>query len=121
MAPSNAQVLIGAAAVALAAMITTVVGDSLLRQRRRKAAARKRAKISILGDVFVDIMVLLKDKLPQFGTDTLTDLPITMVAGGSGLNTATHLMGLWKQWDDGARDCSNGPTIDSESSNGFAL
>ncbi|GKY91183.1 hypothetical protein MPSEU_000091000 [Mayamaea pseudoterrestris] len=48
----------------------------------------------IVGDAFVDLVCILKDSLPEPGGDAeLTD-PVNALAGGSGVNTATHLQAL---------------------------
>lgn len=53
------------------------------------------SSVVILGDVFADLFCFLEGGLPtKVGGDSRLAKPITTVAGGSGLNTATHLMGI---------------------------
>jgi len=56
---------------------------------------KTKISVSIIGDAFVDLFCYLGDKgLPESGADVRVDLPVKPVAGGSGLNTATHLASL---------------------------
>jgi sugar/nucleoside kinase (ribokinase family) len=50
----------------------------------------------IVGDAFVDLFCFLNDSssLPEAGGDARLDQPVKAYAGGSGLNTATHLQSL---------------------------
>ena len=51
--------------------------------------------VSIIGDAFADLFCFLGDStLPKPGGDARLTQPIRTVAGGSGLNTATHLSSL---------------------------
>ena len=51
--------------------------------------------VAIIGDAFADLYCFLGDStLPQPGGDARLLKPIRTVAGGSGLNTATHLSSL---------------------------
>ena len=45
----------------------------------------------IVGDAFVDLMCFLEHGLPMAGGDSLLSRPIETMAGGSAVNTATHL------------------------------
>lgn len=66
--------------------------------------------ITIVGDAFADLLCYLdpSDPLPKPGGDARLIEPIRVVAGGSGLNTATHLraivrdFGVWNNSDVGA-------------------
>ena len=52
----------------------------------------RRLSVAIIGDAFADLYCFLGDsKLPKPGRDARLLKPIRTVAGGSGLNTATHL------------------------------
>jgi sugar/nucleoside kinase (ribokinase family) len=58
------------------------------------------SSVIILGDAFADLFCFLDGDLPnETGGDTRLTQPITTVAGGSGLNTATHLKGINKTTD----------------------
>jgi hypothetical protein len=59
-------------------------------QEGDEASGRAKSSVVVLGDVFVDLMVQ-SDALPVWDSDTVTTTPISALAGGSGLNTATHL------------------------------
>jgi sugar/nucleoside kinase (ribokinase family) len=50
----------------------------------------------IVGDAFVDLLCFLdgSNSLPEAGGDSRLDQPVKAYAGGSGLNTATHLKAL---------------------------
>jgi sugar/nucleoside kinase (ribokinase family) len=51
--------------------------------------------VAIIGDVFADLLCFLGDsEVPKPGGDVRLVRPIRTVAGGSGLNTATHLSSL---------------------------
>lgn len=56
----------------------------------------------------MDLFCLLDDGLPPIGGDTRVEHPMTPLAGGSGVNTATHLSALVKDFaaanDDGFMD-----------------
>ena len=55
----------------------------------------RRLSVAIIGDAFADLYCFLGDsKLPKPGGDARLLKPIRAVAGGSGLNTATHLSSL---------------------------
>ena len=63
--------------------------------------------INIIGDAFADIYCYLEADIPKLGGDARLLHPIHTVAGGSGLNTATHLSSLLDQfWRDDAVDDS---------------
>lgn len=55
----------------------------------------RRLSVAIIGDAFADLYCFLGDSsLPKPGGDARLLKPIRTVAGGSGLNTATHLSSL---------------------------
>lgn len=55
----------------------------------------KSSSIVVLGDAFADLVCHLDGPLPKEpGGDTRLESPITTMAGGSGLNTCTHLCSL---------------------------
>ena len=55
----------------------------------------RRLSVAIIGDAFADLYCFLGDcNLPRPGGDARLLKPIRTVAGGSGLNTATHLSSL---------------------------
>ena len=51
------------------------------------------SEVVIIGDAFVDIFCFCT-KLPVLGGDTLLEKPLKTYPGGSGINTATHLVAL---------------------------
>jgi len=54
-----------------------------------------KSSVIVLGDVFADLVCHLDGSLPsEAGGDTRLVHPITTMAGGSGLNTCTHLCSL---------------------------
>ena len=55
-----------------------------------------KAEIAVLGDAFVDIVAAGLTEEPSFKADIICPEPpgILMMAGGSGLNTATQLSSL---------------------------
>ena len=93
------------AAAAAAAAAAAVVLVLYLKQQQRRGgggadeespASTASADVSILGDIFCDIMVASSEadcNNPPliWGGDVVVDEPIQAMAGGSGLNTATHL------------------------------
>ncbi len=52
------------------------------------------ALYSVVGDSFVDIVAGHLDKLPQWGQGLVCTNGIQIQAGGSALNTSTHLSNL---------------------------
>jgi sugar/nucleoside kinase (ribokinase family) len=48
----------------------------------------------IIGDTFVDLVCFLKCSFPEPGGDAELQDPVKTIAGGSGLNTSTHLQSL---------------------------
>lgn len=56
----------------------------------------KKKLISIVGDAFADVYCYLEDETPQVivGGDARLSQPMTTRAGGSGINTSTHLCSL---------------------------
>ena len=68
--------------------------------------------VSIIGDAFADLFCFLGDStLPKPGGDARLTQPIRTVAGGSGLNTATHLSSLGRS-RSGAGACSGSGAMD---------
>jgi len=76
-------------------------------------AKKTKVSFSIIGDAFADLFCLLQDGLPPTGGDKRVEHPMTPVAGGSGVNTATHLASLIRDFlppseneneDDGLMD-----------------
>ena len=64
--------------------------------------------INVIGDAFADIYCYLADDMPKLGGDARMRQPIHTVAGGSGLNTSTHLTSLLDQfWTSGKSKTSN--------------
>eukprot|EP00956_Cyclotella_meneghiniana_P033586 scaffold97344_cov59-Cyclotella_meneghiniana.AAC.1 len=57
--------------------------------------------IEVIGDAFADVYCYLESGLPSLGGDSRLTLPIHTVAGGSGLNTTTHLASLFRFFIDG--------------------
>lgn len=54
-----------------------------------------KSSVLVLGDAFADLVCHLDGPLPrEAGGDTRLEHPITTMAGGSGLNTCTHLCSL---------------------------
>lgn len=64
--------------------------SSAEQEREEEATGSTKSSVVVLGDIFVDLMVQ-SDSLPVWDSDTVTTTPISALAGGSGLNTATHL------------------------------
>ncbi|KAL7463533.1 hypothetical protein ACHAXS_003894 [Conticribra weissflogii] len=54
--------------------------------------------IDIIGDAFADIYFYLEGDMPTHGGDARLARPVHTVAGGSGLNTATHLSSLLRHF-----------------------
>ncbi len=54
--------------------------------------------IEVIGDAFADIYCYLEADMPKHGGDSRLREPIHTVAGGSGLNTATHVSSLLSQF-----------------------
>jgi len=53
---------------------------------------------NIIGDAFADVFCYLSSALPKLGGDSRLLEPVRTKAGGSGLNTATHLASLLSQF-----------------------
>ncbi|KAL7542334.1 hypothetical protein ACHAWF_007154 [Thalassiosira exigua] len=63
--------------------------------------------INIIGDAFADVYCYLEGNMPEHGGDARLSQPMHTVPGGSGLNTATHLSSLLRNfW---ASDAADGP------------
>lgn len=61
--------------------------------------------INIIGDAFADVYCYLEGDMPRQGGDSRLNQPIHTVAGGSGLNTATHLSSLLRSfWNDKSKN-----------------
>lgn len=54
--------------------------------------------INIIGDAFADIYCYLEGSIPKHGGDARLIQPMHTVAGGSGLNTATHISSLLRNF-----------------------
>ena len=54
--------------------------------------------VNIIGDSFADVFCYLSAALPKLGGDSRLLEPVRTKAGGSGLNTATHLASLLGQF-----------------------
>lgn len=54
--------------------------------------------VNIIGDAFADVFCYLSSALPKLGGDSRLEQPVRTIAGGSGLNTATHLSSLLSQF-----------------------
>lgn len=67
-------------------------------------AQKTKISFSIIGDAFADLFCLLDYGLPPVGGDTRVTHPMTPVAGGSGVNTATHLSALVKDFSPNEED-----------------
>jgi sugar/nucleoside kinase (ribokinase family) len=68
--------------------------------------------IEIIGDAFADIYCYLDADMPKHGGDSRLREPIHTVAGGSGLNTATHLSSLLGQfWRNESADKPRTSTV----------
>jgi len=70
--------------------LASVLFLSWVRKKRKQAKDVTNHSVIILGDIFLDI-VAFSSELPSWGCDLLTDQPINASAGGSALNSATHL------------------------------
>ena len=66
----------------------------------QRQSSTKTKVISIVGDAFVDVYCYLHNDTPEVvvGGDARLIKPITTRAGGSGVNTATHLTSLIKHF-----------------------
>jgi hypothetical protein len=80
----------------LVALATGAFAIVALRRRTKRSLTDQdeggpaTSSVVVLGDIFVDLIVQT-DTLPAWGGDVVTAAPISALAGGSGLNTATHL------------------------------
>ena len=52
----------------------------------------------IVGDAYVDFFCFLDGDMPENGGDSRLDQPVKLYAGGSSINTATHLKALTKHF-----------------------
>lgn len=59
---------------------------------------KTKVSVSIIGDAFADIFCYLENGLPPLGGDIRVGKPMSPVPGGSGINTATHLSSLVRQF-----------------------
>jgi len=63
----------------------------------------------VIGDAYVDLLCFLAGSLPQQGEDSTLSQAVQTMAGGSTINTATHLRDLVRhQWDNNEEDDENG-------------
>ena len=65
------------------------------------APNQRRARVSVLGDLFCDVVATNVAALPEWGGDARTD-SVGMYAGGSAANVASHLRSLARSRADGA-------------------
>jgi sugar/nucleoside kinase (ribokinase family) len=86
-----------------------------------KNIGKTKISVSILGDAFVDLFCYLNDgsstnggSLPQLGADVRVNQPVKPMAGGSGINTATHLASLIQ---DFPYSPNNGEQVQNEDEN----
>lgn len=80
-------------AIAAAGASAFIIAHYLL--RRRSTLKANSVGITIIGDIFLDLVVSTH-QLPSWGADVIVDEPICAMAGGSGLNTATHLSSTFR-------------------------
>ena len=59
----------------------------------RRRRARRSAPIVVIGDAFADMLAQGVPRMPVWGTDT-TVHALALHAGGTALNTASHLAGF---------------------------
>jgi sugar/nucleoside kinase (ribokinase family) len=57
-------------------------------------ADRRNVSIHVVGDAFVDLLCYLSGDMPDIGGDSRLSRPVAQMAGGSALNTSTHLQAL---------------------------
>ena len=74
--------------------------------------------VIIIGDAFVDILCKCIGDLPVKGGDALLERAVELHPGGSGVNTATHLMSLIQNWTDGNNTRVSHRTTSCKSDNG---
>jgi hypothetical protein len=76
-------------AVAAAAVVIGFLGSGdRIRHRRQR---RSGAKLTVVGDIFCDVVANNIETIPSWGEDSVIRSPMTLQAGGSGLNTAVWL------------------------------
>ena len=81
----------------VAAMAAVTAGVAYLASRedmRHRRQRRKGSKVTVIGDMFCDVVANGIDELPKWGTDCPIRNPVRLVSGGSGLNTAIWLHNL---------------------------
>ena len=61
---------------------------------------KSKTSIEVIGDSFADVYCYLESGLPTLGGDSRLIEPIHTAAGGSGLNTATHLASLIRYFSE---------------------
>ena len=61
---------------------------------------KSNTSIEVIGDSFADIYCYLESGIPTLGGDSRLLEPINTIAGGSGLNTATHLASLIRYFSE---------------------
>jgi sugar/nucleoside kinase (ribokinase family) len=57
----------------------------------------------VVGDAYVDFFSFLDGEWPESGGDSRLDQPVKCYAGGSSVNTATHLKALIKNFTEGPK------------------
>ena len=65
---------------------------------RNNEAAVSSLSIHVVGDAYADLFCFLESGLPIPGGDSRLTLPIETMAGGSAVNTATHLTSLLRHF-----------------------
>jgi sugar/nucleoside kinase (ribokinase family) len=65
----------------------------------------------IVGDCYVDLFCFLSGALPEPGGDSVLEQPVQTFAGGSTINTATHLMQLVQSFKGACSDSEETPNV----------
>ena len=77
------------------AVFTAAFGYLSSRERLHTHRSRRQgAKVTIIGDMFCDIIANGVGNMPEWGEDEVIDSPVVLRAGGSGLNTSIWLHNL---------------------------
>ncbi len=87
---SNSASIFAGVGIAFVSVGLLAFRDKLLTHRSR----RKGAKVTVVGDVFCDVLGSGLSGLPQWGEATVLESAIVLRGGGSGLNTAVWLDSL---------------------------
>jgi sugar/nucleoside kinase (ribokinase family) len=83
---------------------------------KRQAAAASQPAMSnvtfhIVGDAYVDFFCFLDGEWPENGGDSRLEHPVKSYAGGSSINTATHLKSLTHHFHKHAADGRDKPSV----------